>query len=298
MKILVLAAAILAGAELNGQPVEFLHITDTHVMKIEGIHPALVPLRQTNLLTAPQLEGFFEGLKSKPPDFILHTGDMLEAFRYDGDNGGIVGGQIERFHDIVKRSPVPVYLALGNRDVSWYRQAEGKQVAVRNVAMTTEARAAWRQAYGFFRENTWYSFEKKSGNAAYLFAVLDNGDIADADHVRRQLDWLRALLARPKPSALVLALHIPLGDNPFSRSVRELLSGLGRPVLVLAGHNHTDDVLELSASPRQVQVRTASFAGGKFGSRRIVLKPDGMEVYATGDRSNLLFTIPVTGLAQ
>lgn len=46
--VLIAVAAFAA----SGRPVEFMHITDTHVMQIEGIHPILVPQKQANLPSA------------------------------------------------------------------------------------------------------------------------------------------------------------------------------------------------------------------------------------------------------
>ncbi len=185
-----------------------------------------------------------------------------------------------------------MYLALGNRDVSWYRHADGKQLVVRDNAITTEARAAWRRAFDCFQFGTWYSFEKRAGSTAYLFAVLDDGDTKDDPLMEKQLAWLRKLLAEAKPAALVLALHIPLEESAFGMSVKEILGGFGKPALVLAGHRHTDGVEDISVTPKQVQVRTASFAGGKLSSRRIVLRPAGIDVYSTNEPDKLLFTIP------
>ena len=275
------------------QSVEFVHLTDTHVMQMEGIHPALVPLRLPNVLSAAQLEKFLAERRPQPPAFFLHTGDILEAFRYDGESGAVVHGQMERFQALQKLSPAPMYLALGNRDVSWYRQAAGKQVVVRDAPMAAEARTAWRGAFECFRNGTWYSFEQRAGAATYLFAVLDNGVTTDPEFVRAQLAWLRKLLAGARPTALVLAMHIPLGDDAFSQAVEEILRGLARPALVLAGHRHTDGVEEISASPRRVQVRTASFTGGKSCSRRVVLRPEGIDVYTTNEPDKPVLTIPV-----
>lgn len=290
VSVLIAAAAIAAPA----QSVEFIQITDTHVMQIEGIHPVLVPQRQANLATASQLEVWLEKLRPAPPAFIIHTGDMLEAFRYDNAGGRPMEGQIERFLAIRKRSPAPMYLALGNRDVSWYRAADDRQLVVRDSAVTGEARAAWRRQADCFSSGTWYSFEKRAGAAAYLFAALDNGETSDKNFVDRQLSWLRRLLADAKASALVLAVHIPLGENAFGESVKEILAGFEKPVLVLAGHRHTDAVEEMSAAPRRVQVRTASFTGGKSSSRRIVLTPSGIDVYATNEPDRLLLKVPVS----
>jgi len=289
----LLCLAFLAASAALAQSVEFLHITDTHVMSIQGIHPALFLMRQVNVLTAPQLEGTLKDLAANPPDFLLHTGDVLEAFRYDNEAGGVLNGQIERFQAIHKLSPAPMYLALGNRDVSWYRAVDGKQVVVRDRATTSEARSAWRSAFDCFRAGTWYSFEKRAGSSGYLFVVLDNGETSDKELMSRQISWLRKTLAESKHAALVLAVHIPLGENEFGLAVREIVSGFDRPVLVLAGHRHTDAVEEIAVSPRKVQVRTASYAGGKRSMRRVALKPDAIDVYATSEPANLLLSIPV-----
>lgn len=288
--VLIAAAAIAAQA----QTVEFMHITDTHVMEIEGIHPVLAPQRQANLASASQFEAWLESLRRKPPAFIIHTGDLLEAFRYDDAGGRPMEGQIERFLAIRKRSPAPMYLVLGNRDVSWYRAAGGRQLVMRDTAVASEARAAWRRQADCFSGGTWYSFEKRAGAATYLFAVLDNGETSDKTVVDRQLAWLRRTLADAKASAAVLAVHIPLGENAFGAAVKEILGGWGKPALVLAGHRHTDGIEEMSSAPRRVQVRTASFTGGKSSSRRIVLTPSGIDVYATNEPDRLLLKAPVS----
>jgi hypothetical protein len=289
----VFALLVLLWHVALAQSLEFVHISDTHVMRIEGIHPALIPLRQANIGTAVQLERFLEERRAKPPAFLVHTGDILDAVRYDSESGAPLNGQIERFQAIHKLSPSPMYLTLGNHDVSWYRQADGKQVVVRDGAMATEARAAWRQGFECFRNGTWYSFEKRAGATTYLFAVLDNSVTDDPEFVRMQLVWLRKLLADAKPAALVVALHTPLGENAFGQSVKEILSSFDRPALVLAGHRHTDGVEEISGTPRRVQVRTAAFVGGKLSSRRIVLRPAGIDVYGTNEPEQLLLEIPV-----
>jgi 3',5'-cyclic AMP phosphodiesterase CpdA len=289
ISVLIAAAALAASA----QTVEFIQITDTHVMRIEGIHPVLVPQRQANLASASQLEGWLESLRQTPPAFIIHTGDMLEAFRYDDAGGRAVEGQIERFLAIGKRSPAPMYLALGNRDVSWYRAADGRQVVVRDSTVTSEARAAWRRQAECFSGGTWYSFEKRAGAATYLFAVLDNSETSDRSIVDRQLTWFRKTISEAKASAVVVAAHIPLEENAFGAAVKEILSGFDKPVLILAGHRHTDAVEELSSAPRRVQVRTASFTGGKSSSRRIVLTSNGIDVHATNEPDRLLLRVPV-----
>jgi hypothetical protein len=291
MKMLSLLALFCPLA--SAQSLEIVHITDTHVMQIEGIHPALLPLRQANIHSATQLEKFLRERRASPPAFFLHTGDILEALRYDSESGPPLNGQIERFQSIHRLSPAPMYLTLGNRDLAWYRQDGGKQVVVRDAAMVTEARAAWRRAFDCFRNGTWYSFEKRAGATAYLLAVLDNGVTNDPEFVQSQLAWLRKLVAESKSAALVIAVHIPLSENVFGESVKEILKSFDGPVLVLAGHRHTDGVEEISLSPRRVQVRTASFTGGKLSSRRVVLRPAGIDIYSTNEPEKLLFTMPV-----
>ncbi len=290
----MLAAASFAA---RAQPVEFIHITDTHVMSIEGIHPVLVPQRQANRSSAAQLEAWLEHLRAAPPAFLLHTGDALEAFRYDDAGGDPLEGQIERFLAIRARSPVPMYLALGNRDVAWYRAVDGKPFVVRGEPVASEARAAWRARADCFSGGSWYSFVKRAGSADYLFAVLDNGETSDRAMVDGQLAWLRKLLLETESTALVLAVHIPLEETAFGAAVREILAGYAGPVLVLAGHRHTDGVEELSAAPRRIQVRTASFTGGKSSSRRVVLTPSGIDVYATNEPDRLLLRVPLPAAA-
>jgi antitoxin (DNA-binding transcriptional repressor) of toxin-antitoxin stability system len=88
-------------------------------------------------------------------------------------------------------------------------------------------------------------------------------------------------------------MHIPLGDNAFSRAVRDTLAKHGRPVLALVGHRHTDAVEDVAAGRSFVQVRTAIFARAGSRGRNIRLLEDRMEVCATGDTTRIVRTISV-----
>lgn len=135
--------------------------------------------------------------------------------------------------------------------------------------------------------------EKRVGGGSYLPAALDNGETSDRSFVDRQLAWLHKAISAAKASALVLAAHIPLEENAFGAAVKEILAGFERPVLVLAERRHTDAVEEMSPAPRRVQVRTASFTGGKSSRRRVVLTPSGIDVHATNEPDRLMLKVAV-----
>ncbi len=287
-------AAILLGPPSRAAErfLEFVHITDSHVMDLTGVRPELVKLRKHYAHSASTLPEFLS--RKRPAAFLLATGDLVDAFCFESAKGGDVCGQLDRFKSICRRSRVPVYLALGNHDVQRYRYSVNPPSLVSDRSIAAAARMAWRNNFKCFRKGTYYSFRKKAGRTSYRFLVLDNGDTRNATFMSAQLQWLDKQISASRDDAVILSMHIPLGDNDFSKAVEGAIARCGRPVLVLAGHRHTDAVEVRSIGGRNfVQVRTAIFARGGSEGRVIRLREDHMEVCATGNPGHILCTIPV-----
>jgi hypothetical protein len=288
-----LAAILLSPLSWAAEPsLEFIHITDSHVMDLTGVHPELANMRKHYAHSADTLPEFL-GRKT-PAAFVLATGDLIDAFCFEGAKGGDVCGQLDRFKSIYGHSRVPVYLTLGNHDVQRYRYSAAPPSLVSDRSIAAEARAAWRSNFKCFRKGTYYSFRKKAGKTSYLFVILDNGDTRDAAFTSAQLQWLNKQISSNRDHAVILATHIPLGDNAFSKAVKSAIAKLHQPVLALVGHRHTDAVEETAAGGRSfVQVRTAIFARAGRGGRVIRLLKDRIEVCATGDAARIVRTISV-----
>ena len=296
---LVLAAG---AAGQGGSALDFIQLTDTHVTELRGVAPALAKTRGHFSGSGKALGEYFEALADpvgRPyrPAFFLITGDLIDAFRFAGAGGGQVDGQIAAFRRATSRSPAPLYLALGNHDITDWGLAAGEPDSDQSSA--GEARAAWIAAEESFRRGTYYNFEKHVGSTAYLFLVLDNaynsGRIAD-----EQMAWLRRQVEGQGQRVLILAMHIPLGEDANSRAIKSALSA-ARVALVLAGHRHSNGIEEIPLGGGQaVQVRTAAFGYGASNWRRIRLLDGRIEVFATGqpDRLERTMAVPAAAAAR
>ena len=299
--MLALAAATAASL-FAAAPVEFWQITDTHLMKLDGVDPLIRKARQHYLGSTEALRRFLAGLpKPGSPAFVLHTGDIIDAFRMDGEGGTTIERQIEHAKGVLAGSPVPVYLTLGNHDIQHYRATGGKIAADRDPAIAAAARRGWRDAAACFHNGTYYSFRQKSGKTEYLFVVLDNGERAppaSSEHLRSQLQWLEKELAASRAAAIIVVMHIPLAKDPVSDAIADVLGKSSRIALILAGHRHTNGVEEIPIGGRIVpQIRTSAFAIDERDIRRVRLWEDRIEVFATGKPEQLERTIPVGGAA-
>lgn len=286
-----------------GEPVlEFIHISDTHVVNLEGVHPKLVAAREHFRDSGATLHRLLERLgRESPPAFVLNTGDLIDAYCFDGPSGQPVRGQIERFKAVHGGNRLPLFLALGNHDIHRYRQAEGKPGPVADQSLAAEARRSWRRAFDCFREATYYSFRQQVGGTTYVFLVLDNGEdpARNPEFAAEQLRWFKEQLASHPRDAVILAMHVPLGDDAFSNSVKAAAAKTEGVLLSLAGHRHTDEIEEIDLGSRRLtQVRTAALGYGADHWRRIRLFEDRVEITATGRPEQVLRAIPVRVLRR
>jgi 3',5'-cyclic AMP phosphodiesterase CpdA len=271
--------------------IDFIHLTDTHVVELAGVAPPLVAARQHFRGTGDALALFLASPPGNRPDFFLVTGDLIDAFRFTGIDGSSVDGQVGRFKKAVVQSVAPLYLALGNHDVMHYRLNERAE-RDSDQSVAGEARAAWAGAFECSRRGTWYSFSRQVGPTRYHFLVLDNG--YQGGIAPEQLHWIRREVQAAKDAVMVVALHIPLANDANSRAIKTALTSAGNIALVLAGHRHTNGVEEiLIGEDKAVQVRTGAFGYDVKNWRRVSLRPDRIEVSAPGKPEQIETSLPV-----
>jgi len=294
-----LAAAFWAAVGLclwGADPVEFVQITDSHLMKLEGVHPAIVKARRHYENSSQAMERFLVGIGAKPPAFILHTGDIVDAFRFDGTGATPVTGQIEHAMELLKRAPAPLFLTLGNHDIHHYREAGQKIVSDKETATVTEARRQWRTAASCFRNGTYYAFSRRVGSTEHRFLVLDNGERVPPEKspfLSEQLKWLAGELAKHPNAVCIAVMHIPLSADEVSEAIKSVLARSSTVALIVAGHRHTNGIEEIQIGARSVpQVRTAAFAIDERHVRRFRLFEDRIEVFAPGQPEQLERSIP------
>jgi 3',5'-cyclic AMP phosphodiesterase CpdA len=276
------------------------------VVDLNGVAAPLVKARKHFADGERRLAALLSGNgKPKAVSFAVITGDLTDAFTYSGASQTAVTGQVEAFRRATSKSPIPLFLALGNHDVQHYGLAADGVKPEADHSVAGAARAAWIRSAGCFRNGTYYEFTRNAGATRYAFLVLDNGYSAAGASARpaitiapEQLHWLRTRAAANRDAVIVLAMHIPLGKDATSEAIRSAVSDAPNIAFILAGHNHRDQIEELAlGASSAVQVRTAALGYGEQNWRRVRLLPDRIEVCGTGKPDTVEHTIMVAGKA-
>jgi 3',5'-cyclic AMP phosphodiesterase CpdA len=298
--LLSAAAAAVSRAWASPAYLDFIHLTDTHTLKLAGVDERWVQKRRHYEHTLAALPSLFRRLKKDyNPAFIVHTGDAIDAFTFLGANGQPVYGQVEAFASAARKSPVPVYLCLGNHDIVDY----GASLAA-DQSLAEQARAAWMRELPCFRDGAYYAFSRRVGAVQWRFVMLNNsysgqapGRKAPANNGcpdRAQLDWLEREISRYPADPLVIGMHHPArreGLEPFL----ETLAARRALTAVLSGHTHSDDwARDWPARGAPVlHVSSLAYAQGANHWRRIRLYEDRLVVFKTGPVEEVLRTEPV-----
>lgn len=300
-----LPVIVLLGGLAVGQhtpSIDFIHISDTHVIDLQRVAAPLVKAREHFADAERRLAALLAGAgRPKTASFALITGDLTDAFSFSGADGSTVAVQVEAFRRATEKSPIPLHLTLGNHDIQHYGlAAEGMKPAA-DQSVAGAARAAWTRSAECFRDGTYYEFTKQAGGTRYAFLMLDNGYGAagSADRpgigiAHEQLYWLRRRAAANAESIIILAMHIPLGKDANSEAIRSAVSGVPNIALILAGHNHRDQIEDFTlGASKAVQVRTAALGYGEHNWRRVRLLADRVEIYRTGSQTDVERTIEI-----
>lgn len=305
---IAIAGILLGGlaAQQNTPSLDFIQLSDTHIFDPKGVAAPLVKARQRNFDSERRL-GALLAAPPVPASFVVITGDLVDAFRFTAADGGLVGGQVEGFFRAVAKSRVPLYLTLGNHDIEQYRVAADGVTAAGDQWLAGAARAYWTKTAECFHDGTFYEFAREVGRTRYVFLMLDDGYVASASTQRpppvtiahEQLYWLRRRAEANPGAVLILAMHIPFRGDANSQAIRQAVAEAPNVAMVLAGHDHRDQIndLELGAS-RAVQVQTAGLGDRANNWRRIRLLEDRIEVYETGSNAKVIRSIPLPAMAK
>jgi len=303
-KSIVLCALLLLGCLAAGQQtqqsVDFIHLSDTHIIDLKGLAAPLAKDRNHFADGERRLAAFLSGpARPETASFALITGDLTDAFSFAGADGHTVRGQVEAFRRATSKSPIPLFLTLGNHDIEHYGLAADGVKPAGDQSVAGVARAAWTRNVECFQDGTYYEFVKQVGGTRYVFLMLDNGYGAAGSPepptvgiAHEQLYWLRKRAAANRDAVLILGMHIPLGEGATSSAIRGALSDAPNLALILAGHNHRDQIEELSVgASATVQVRTAALGYGEQSWRFVRLLPDRVVIYRTGSKDEVERTI-------
>jgi len=281
-----------------------LHVTDTHLCKLDGYNDALVKKRDH---FGHAYEPFCELLDTVPgrvgADAMVITGDMIDFYEGETTDGTLRGGQVEGFTALLPRAKVPVWMALGNHDIQTHVNSPS-EVANNGGRTTTnphaqKARAAWIRQAECFREGRYYAKDLRVGTTHWKLYFLDNAYQLMNSTVRvtywdvPQLDWLNNELKQSPDQKAILFFHIPLAaslpsDGPgAAQGIYKVLDDHPCVVAAFCGHGHKNivfDKIRLPGGHAITQVETAAFGYDRNAWRTIKLGEKAVSVSKPGSR--------------
>ena len=234
----------------------FLHASDTHL----------------DAASLPRLKKLVEIVKTRRPDFVLITGDMVrDSLRVGEDHARPLFEMVARE---LKAMPVPVFTVPGNHDIFGIE---------RNLSKVTVDHPLYgRTMYRTYLGPDYYSFTW-GGLRFFGLNSVDADDMSYYGHLdREQLDWVaRDLASVPSVTPVVTFNHIPLAtsiegllglmeDSPAPSvitlgghgqfrhvvsNLADLLQSLGghRLEIALGGHMHVSERLALDTTVGKVR---------------------------------------------
>ncbi|MBC7326563.1 PQQ-binding-like beta-propeller repeat protein [bacterium] len=223
-------------------PLQFVHITDTHIGSASG---------------AKNLNSFCQLLNSFPekPDFIIHTGDITE---FGADE------EFQTYSRIVSALNIPIYHTLGNHDVRW----NGAILAIAPKLFPSYS----RRGYTFNKEGITFI----GLDSSFPFSQYGIIDPSQLNWLKETLSQL------PKDQPIVVFCHHPLMlSNNFLFGQQALLEIL-KPynvVLFLTGHGHSDRVWQVDGINF---LMTKGLMDADASFRLIKIENEGIEVATYG----------------
>lgn len=210
-------------ANFKANSFKFVHVSDSQVADTANDHSAI----GTGKYFTDTLKGIF---KSKP-DFMIHTGDIVEYSQYE-----------TYWKDMLNTNKkylmqMPVMAISGNHETT-YRA--GSNEIFKHFNNKIPAQASTNRGY-------YYSFEY--GNTRFIMLNTNNTDSGGLE--REQYNWLVNELKNNKKKWTIVSMHNPMysvgkygadpGKNSISIALRSQLTSLFAEYkvdLVLQGHDH------------------------------------------------------------
>ena len=290
----------------------FILITDTHICNLTGYNPLFVQSRQ---YSSKNIEPLIHFLKYVPinckADFVVCTGDNIDYYEAETAEGEMLDTQVEQYIHLLDSSDVPVYLTLGNHDIS---TDKGNQLHAER------ARATWIRNAPCFSDGTYYSQVFQIDTTTFRLIFLDNAYYF-IDHPQldwqfiidqSQLDWLDDQLKTSNSDIEIIFMHFPL---PYGKSyddsilteplkiyssktkfynLSSILEKNSSTSIIFAGHMHINMINNYILSNRNklTQVMTGAFGNDSNNWRKIQLTADKVIISDPGN-SKVELLIPV-----
>lgn len=301
----------------TGDTLVVLHTSDTHIVFAPGEYPRPLANAFTgNRSGLDSLERFFRSTPERErADAVVITGDILACFEGESRTGKSHACQIEPLRQILDECPVPLYLTLGNHDISSYTLRKDDSSIVTSQTDAGRARASWIRNIPRFADGTYYERLFEVGRTRYHFVFLDDG-YSLHDGGRRldktQLDWLNEQVRRAGEDPIVVFHHIyfPIGDVNNDGVVFDKRKPVDWPTekdcaegflkvlnehrnirLLVVGHGHENvfEEIHFPGGHSIVQVETGSVTEGSGNWRILRFTGSGINVSKPGRRETEIF---------
>ncbi|MFA7228076.1 MAG: metallophosphoesterase [Melioribacteraceae bacterium] len=321
--ILMTSVSVPVHAQQKYDSLNVIHLTDLHICSWEGYSPDLRTKRR--LQYADNQADFENFLRTMPlelhADAIMTSGDNIDFFAGEAVDGTLKAGQIENFVEVIGKSSVPVYLTLGNHEISTFytKSAKDENVLLGGHYNAEKAKAAWIRNSKVFENGTYYSKIIRVGNTDYLFLFLEaiyriEKNPTDAFWNPEMIEWLNHELEMNPDAIAVMFFHVPLPvpDNNndgvylskpsvarpdkdlYSSGIMKTLNDHKNISALFVGHNH-ENIIEEMIMPdgRKIpEIETGSFGEGKSNWRLLTFLSDKIKISVPGNIKNE-FLIPI-----
>jgi 3',5'-cyclic AMP phosphodiesterase CpdA len=283
-----------------------IHLSDVHVCNLDGYHPEFVKLRKHYGDGMIPLQNFIDKIPQEmQANAVVITGDLVDYYEAETVKGNLLGTQIEQFASIYASSAIPIYLTLGNHDITtyWINDSQAKE---QSQLKTNEARAAWIRNLSCFRDGTYYSRPFKVNETTYRFVFLDNGySLGNGAYLDKpQLDWLDGLVKEFADDYVIIFMHkyfpaqdlngdgivfsnkqtLVLNNQTCSKGFLKILNENPNIKALFCGHGHRNvsEWMLFPSGHQVLQTETAGFAGNfkewrllKFTNEEIIVCAPG-----------------------
>jgi predicted MPP superfamily phosphohydrolase len=283
-----------------------MQLSDIHVCTLKTYHPEFVKLRQHYGNGMSPLTDFIEHKpKELGADAVIITGDLIDYYEAETADGKMLATQVEQFVPVYSSSIVPMYLTLGNHDITTYWINDSLQKEQSQLD-AHKARAAWIRNISCFREGTYYSRSFQLNETTFRLIFLDNGySLGNGSYLdKTQLDWLESQVKQYDDDPVVIFMHkyLPVADlnedsvvftnNPTlilneQTCSRGFLRILNESTIVKAlfcghGHKNVSEWLVFPSGHKIVQTETGGFANDINNWRLIKFTRDQIIIDSTG----------------
>lgn len=318
LMILQLALCLLSNAAVaDSDTFSVVQITDTHLCKLEGYDPEFVKRRQSFGNGITPLRAFLETvIQRTAAEAVVITGDLIDYYEAETAAGHLRAAQIEQWLPLAQGCPVPLFLTLGNHDLTSYWFQESENTIRSSQDQARQARAAWIRNLSCFRQGTYYVRTFNAGPTRYRFLFLDNGySLTNGDIIDPiQLDWLNYQLDLAGSDPVVLFMHrylavpdlngdgstfsskpdVTVDQTTCSKGFLKSLNDHSNVKALFVGHGHKNvsEWIPFPGGHRILQTETAAFAAGPQNWRLLEFTEDRIRVHFPGG-TRIELTCPI-----